>query len=79
MSQNSTPENLNIGKEYGRKIRDIIFEGSGLKRLPIYVNYAYGDETMEQMYGEAWRVEKLRALKKKYDPHGRFNFYNPIL
>lgn len=47
-----------------------------------YVNYARGDESMEEMYGyEDWRLEKLRGLKKqyRYDPHGRFNFYAPIV
>lgn len=44
-----------------------------------YVNYAMGNEPMEQWYGyEGWRLAKLRALKKRYDPSGRFNYYNPI-
>jgi len=44
-----------------------------------YVNYASGNEPMEQWYGyEPWRLAKLRALKKRYDPNGRFNYYNPI-
>ncbi|KAB5575384.1 FAD binding domain-containing protein [Coniochaeta sp. 2T2.1] len=44
-----------------------------------YVNYASGNEPMEQWYGyEAWRLAKLRALKKRYDPNGRFSYYNPI-
>lgn len=44
-----------------------------------YVNYAHGDETLEEVYGyEAWRVARLRALKEKYDPLGRFGFYAPI-
>ncbi|KAF2665772.1 FAD-binding domain-containing protein [Microthyrium microscopicum] len=64
---------------YGRKIRDVLFAGSGLGRLPAYVNYAYGDETVEQIYGDGWRMEKLRRLKKEYDPSERFNFYNPIV
>jgi len=64
---------------YGSEIRDVLFRGSGLQRLVSYVNFAFGDETMEQIYGEGWRLEKLRRLKTEYDPHGRFNFYNPIL
>jgi FAD/FMN-containing dehydrogenase len=64
---------------YGRQIRDALFAGSGLKRVSAYVNYAYGDETTEQIYGEGWRLEKLRKLKREYDPFGRFNFYNPII
>ena len=31
------------------------------------------------LYGyEPWRLEKLRGLKKVYDPKGKFNFYNPV-
>jgi hypothetical protein len=38
-----------------------------------------GNEPMEQWYGyEGWRLKKLRDLKKKYDPYGRFSYYNPI-
>ena len=66
------------GSEYGRRIRDAIVEASG-KPLDAYVNYAYGDEGMEAMYGhEAWRIERLRELKKSWDPEGKFNFYKPI-
>lgn len=32
------------------------------------------------MYGyEPWRLEKLRSLKARYDPDGRFSYYNPIV
>ncbi|OQD77907.1 hypothetical protein PENDEC_c002G03007 [Penicillium decumbens] len=66
--------------ELGQQLRSILFEGSGRKDIRAYVNYAYGDETTEQIYGgEEWRQERLRALKKKYDPEGRFSFYAPIL
>ena len=38
-----------------------------------------GYEDREAIYGyEPWRLEKVRGLKRKYDPHGRFNFYLPI-
>lgn len=49
------------------------------RQLTTYVNYAFGDEPAQQMYGyEPWRLKKLRALKKEYDPHNRFGYYNPI-
>lgn len=64
---------------YGKQIRDAIAHSAG-EKLYAYMNYVSGyDETMEEKYGhEAWRIEKLRRLKKEYDPKGRFNFYNPI-
>ena len=44
-----------------------------------YLNYAFGDESLEELYGfEPWRLKKLRNVKQEYDPHGRFNFYGPI-
>lgn len=43
------------------------------------MNYAFGDETMEEVYGyDAGRGERLRGLKRKYDGGGRFDFYEPI-
>jgi hypothetical protein len=43
-----------------------------------YVNFATGDEPKEELYGDSARLEKLKALKKKWDPMGCFNHYNPI-
>ncbi|KAI4211498.1 MAG: hypothetical protein LQ351_005674 [Letrouitia transgressa] len=67
-------------RRYGLQARNILHEGDRPGRpLNAYVNYAYGDETLEQLYGyEPWRLQRLRVLKKKWDPNGRFNFYNPI-
>lgn len=60
-------------------MRDLMHAGQPGRRLNVYVNYAFGDETQEQVYGyEPWRLQRLRELKKKYDPQGRFNFYEPI-
>lgn len=59
-------------------IRQALLSGTDGK-LEAYVNYAKGDETVEEIYGnEPWRLEKLRRLKKEYDPNGQFNFYAPI-
>jgi FAD/FMN-containing dehydrogenase len=64
---------------YAGKIRDTMIKGTG-QIHKAYVNYARGDETTEELYGpEPWRLEKLRRLKRKYDPHGRFNFFAPII
>ncbi|KAL7625748.1 hypothetical protein AAE478_004971 [Parahypoxylon ruwenzoriense] len=64
----------------GEDLRQILHEGSGRSELHTYVNYAFGAETKQNWYGyEQWRQERLVALKKKYDPHGKFNFYAPIL
>ncbi|KAJ3489362.1 hypothetical protein NLG97_g6013 [Lecanicillium saksenae] len=62
----------------GEALRATLHEASGRDTMHTYVNYAFRDNS-EEMYGaEAWRQEKLARLKAKYDPHGRFNFYNPV-
>lgn len=65
--------------DLGQELRNILLEASGRPDIRAYVNYAYGDETTEQLYGEEeWRQQRLRALKSKYDPEGKFSFYAPI-
>ncbi|KAF7960443.1 hypothetical protein EAE96_000124 [Botrytis aclada] len=47
-----------------------------------YVNYASGNsyESLKSVYGyEPWRLNRLRGLKAKYDPHNRFRYYEPIV
>jgi hypothetical protein len=63
----------------GKKLRQILHEGSGRENVPAYVNYAFGDEGPTEWYGsESWRQSRLQSLKKKYDPKGMFSFYAPI-
>lgn len=56
---------------------------SGYGRLQQYVNYGNTTSTMqdppEALYGyESWRLEKLRSLKKQYDPENIFRWYQPL-
>ena len=68
----------NEAAKYGKRMRDAIADAAGQK-LNAYVNYAVGDERLEEIYGhESWRLEKLMRLKREYDPEGRFGSYNPI-
>jgi hypothetical protein len=65
--------------QLGDQLRQILHDASRRTDLRAYVNYAYGDETSQQLYGsDAWRQSRLKALKKKYDPQGRFSFFAPI-
>jgi hypothetical protein len=44
-----------------------------MEEIHVYVNYALGDERLEEMYGlEEW------GLKRMCDPEGNFGFYAPI-
>ena len=62
--------------DFGKSMRDC-FDPQG--RFSAYINYAMGDEDPRAWYGyEQWRLEKLSALKSKWDPDGRFSFYAPI-
>ena len=69
-----------VAYDYSHQARALLHAGDKPGRtLNAYVNYASTDETPEMLYGyEPWRLERLRGLKSKYDPRGRFNFYNPI-
>lgn len=65
--------------ELGNKLRDIVHKGSGSDELHTYVNYAFGNESPRNWYGyEQWRQDRLKMLKKKYDPEDRFNFFAPV-
>jgi hypothetical protein len=44
-----------------------------------YVNYATGNEPIEEKYGYCEdRLKKLRDLKTEWDPKGKFSHYHPI-
>ncbi|KAI0427305.1 FAD binding domain protein [Xylaria sp. FL1042] len=66
--------------KFGEDLRQILYIGTQREELHTYVNYAYGDETPRNWYGyDQWRQSRLSALKKSYDPLGKFNFYAPIV
>jgi hypothetical protein len=55
---------------------------TGNAKPQTYVNYASGRcyESLESVYGyEPWRLDRLRELKAKYDPHNNFRYYEPII
>ncbi|KAK1832578.1 FAD-binding domain-containing protein [Podospora conica] len=63
-----------------KEIKRVLTQAEGPNELPRgYVNYGIGDEESEELYGyDKWRLEKLRRLKRRYDPDGKFGFYAPI-
>ncbi|KAL9065699.1 MAG: hypothetical protein Q9157_007383 [Trypethelium eluteriae] len=66
--------------EWAKEVRAQWNDGQPERPIDAYVNYANGFEPVEQWYGhEAWRLERLRDLKARYDPYNRFRYYNPII
>lgn len=64
---------------FGRRARAVFEHTGGNAQLQIYSNYAHGDEPTKTSYRrEPWRLEKLRALKSRYDPNRVFGFYQPL-
>lgn len=61
----------------GRVIREELAETSGYGGLAVYVNYAHGDETIEEVYGER-KLPRLAELKRKYDPDNAFGYYHAL-
>jgi fumiquinazoline A oxidase len=65
--------------DWGLGMRQQLSAVSGYDKLHVYQNYAKGDEAPEAVYGyEAWRIEKLKEVKRKYDPHNHFKGFCPI-
>ncbi|OAL03997.1 hypothetical protein IQ06DRAFT_345203 [Phaeosphaeriaceae sp. SRC1lsM3a] len=63
----------------GEKTRNVLVDGAvrtGDGHFA-YVNYASGGEELDGIYGKA-NVERLRELKRVYDPENRFRFYAPL-
>lgn len=70
-------DSFNAGEHAGQTLRDSWVRTSGYENHTIYVNYARGDETLEQKYG-ARKLPRLAALKKKYDPDNVFGWNNAL-
>ncbi|KAI2618206.1 hypothetical protein GGR54DRAFT_606504 [Hypoxylon sp. NC1633] len=70
---------LDPAEAWAKESRSIWNGGEPKNKPTVYVNYATGDETLESVYGEKWRLDKLRGLKTKYDPNNRFRYFVPIV
>ncbi|KAI9374704.1 hypothetical protein BJX61DRAFT_264134 [Aspergillus egyptiacus] len=60
-----------------RQLRSMLAATSGYGDLAVYVNYAKGDETLEQIYG-ARKLRRLAELKRRYDPGNVFRFHHSL-
>ncbi|KAB2571594.1 FAD-linked oxidoreductase azaL [Lasiodiplodia theobromae] len=59
------------------EIRADLVASSGYDDHAVYVSYAHGDETPEQMFG-AEKLPRLAALKQEWDPNNVFGFGNAV-
>ncbi|KAF4953187.1 hypothetical protein FGADI_6162 [Fusarium gaditjirri] len=70
-------ETDNALTRFGEEIRRDIAATSGYSEITTFVNYAHGDETLEQIYGKD-KLARLAALKKIWDPNEVFSFNNGL-
>ncbi|KAG8526329.1 uncharacterized protein KY384_000322 [Bacidia gigantensis] len=61
---------------FGEKARALLRATDPKLENGTYINFAHGDETLQEIYGES--LPKLQQLKTQYDPHNRFNQYFDI-
>ncbi|KAK5129732.1 hypothetical protein LTR08_002943 [Meristemomyces frigidus] len=66
-------------EKYGKLMRASLAAGEHetTESSHVYLNYAMGGESLEQVYGVK-PLSKLRALKHRYDPTNKFRFYMPL-
>ena len=80
LAPNSSSSLVDAAWEWANEVKGQWNDGQPGRLPHTYVNYANGFEPLEERYGhEPWRLQRLRALKAKYDPNNRFRFYNPIV
>ncbi|KEY67090.1 hypothetical protein S7711_07065 [Stachybotrys chartarum IBT 7711] len=61
----------------GSQIRSDFAETSGYGGLAAYMNFAQGDETVEEIYGER-NLPRLASLKATWDPENVFRYHFPL-
>ncbi|KAL7812780.1 hypothetical protein V8C26DRAFT_436775 [Trichoderma gracile] len=64
-------------EKLGKELRNDFAATSGYPEQAIFVNYARGDEPIENVYGKR-KLPRLAKLKKKYDPSNLFAYNHPL-
>ncbi|KAK4077743.1 CAZyme family AA7 [Trichoderma aggressivum f. europaeum] len=75
----SPPALETFARAWADKTLAIWRAGQPGRRPATYVNYAVGSEPLESIYGYDGQLQRLRALKSKYDPLNNFRWYNPVI
>jgi hypothetical protein len=77
-SSNTTLDALAM--KSGEEIKKTLVDGARkMGGSHSYINYTNGRESLREIYGEEWRLEKLRQLKRRHDPRNQFRLYALIL
>ncbi|GKT67252.1 hypothetical protein ColTof4_13636 [Colletotrichum tofieldiae] len=64
---------LAVARQFGERLQVASRNGEAAHS---YVNYAIGGEELQQVYGrDVDRLERLQAIKTKFDPYNKFGFY----
>lgn len=58
---------------FGTKLRDMWRKTDGLESPAAYINFAHGDESLAEIYGE--NVDRLKSIKAKVDPKNVFSYW----
>ena len=75
-------ETTEIAGDHVRAMSNALYMGvdaDSEQKRHCYVNYANGEESKTEVYGDDARLKKLADLKSKWDPENRFKYYNPIV
>lgn len=64
-------------KTFGPELRNDFVTTSGYPDLQVTVPYAFGDESLEQIYGPD-KLPRLSALKRAWDPDNVFSYLHPL-
>lgn len=63
--------------DFERSLRDRLAKTSGYASLAVYSNYARGTESPTAWYS-SWKLPRLSALKRQWDPKELFSFSKPV-
>ena len=67
----------NAATALSKELRKDVAATSGYGDVTIFVNYAHGDEKIENIYGKD-KLPRLAQLKKTWDPSNVFSFNNKV-
>ncbi|KAF2740571.1 FAD binding domain-containing protein [Polyplosphaeria fusca] len=56
---------------FGIAVRNAWRADDGLSKNNTYINFAHGDEPIEDVYGDS--LQRLKKVKRRYDPDGKFD------